>query len=301
MDGVLLLDKPSGLSSNAALQQAKRLFDAKKAGHTGTLDPLASGLLPLCFGEATKFAQVLLDAPKEYLATVRFGVGTDTGDCEGRIVAERPVRFGLEELAAAAGRFVGVVQQLPPRYSALKYRGRNYYEYARAGIDVPRTPRPVEIRSLEVVGFADDVAMLRVACGKGTYVRTLAEDLAGSLDTVGHLIGLRRTATGPFRVDEAIPLGALAALDPVQRHGRLLAVDAPVASVPIATLDHGAALALLQGRGVPAPQGATGEFRAYEAGARFVGLVTARDGMFRPLRMIDAGTAAPDGTLAAES
>ena len=176
VDGVLLLDKPAGLSSNAALQRAKRAFAAHKAGHTGTLDPLATGLLPLCFGDATKFAQAVLDAPKEYVATVRFGAATTTGDAEGETVRTCDVAFARAELASALARFVGPLVQTPPAFAALKFQGRNYYEYARAGIDIPRVPRAIEIGAIELIDWSAPLAVLRVACSKGTYMRVLAED-----------------------------------------------------------------------------------------------------------------------------
>ncbi len=189
VDGVLLLDKPTGLSSNAALQRARRLYRAEKAGHTGTLDPLASGLLPLCFGEATKFAQSLLDARKEYVATVRFGIATSTGDAEGEMIAEQPVSFTRAELEAALPRFTGRILQVPPRHAALKLGGRAYYDYARAGVEIPRVAREVDIGALELVDWSPPQATLRVECGKGTYIRVLAEDLGVALGSCAHLAG----------------------------------------------------------------------------------------------------------------
>ncbi|MGZ9028907.1 MAG: tRNA pseudouridine(55) synthase TruB, partial [Telluria sp.] len=154
VDGVLLLDKPTGISSNAALQRVKRLYAAEKAGHTGTLDPLASGLLPLCFGDATKFAQAMLDARKTYVATVRLGAATSTGDAEGEVIGTVPVRCGRGEIESALARFVGTISQVPPRYAALKYEGRAYYDYARAGVDIPRAAREIEIDALELLDWS---------------------------------------------------------------------------------------------------------------------------------------------------
>ena len=222
VDGVLLLDKPSGISSNAALQRAKRLYRAEKAGHTGTLDPLASGLLPLCFGEATKFAQAMLDARKEYVATVRFGIATSTGDAEGETVAEQPADFTRDDLEAALPRFIGRIMQVPPRHAALKHEGRAYYAYARAGVEIPRAPREVDVGAIEIVGWAPPAATLRIECGKGTYVRTLAEDLGGALGTCAHLAALRRTAAGAFSLAEAVTLGFLETLDEQARDALLL-------------------------------------------------------------------------------
>ncbi|MEO5700784.1 MAG: tRNA pseudouridine(55) synthase TruB [Casimicrobiaceae bacterium] len=286
VDGLLLLDKPVGLSSNAVLQQAKRLFNAAKAGHTGTLDPLASGLLPLCFGEATKFAQDLLDARKEYVATVQFGIATTTGDAEGTPVAEAPVGFTLAELIAAAQGFLGISQQVPPRYSALKHQGRNYYEYARAGVEIPRLPRLIEIDRLEVLDFARPVATLRVACGKGTYIRTLAEDLAAAVGSAAHLTALRRTGSGSFHIDRAVTLPQLEALAPEQRLRQLLPIDAALMGLRAATLEAAASVALKQGQSVACPPDESGRLRAYTAGGTFLGVVEAREGHYYPLRLV---------------
>jgi len=196
VDGVLLLDKPSGLSSNAALQRARRAFDAEKAGHTGTLDPLASGLLPLCFGEATKFAQFLLDATKRYTATVRFGVTTATGDAEGEVLEMRPVTLARSDVEAVLPDFTGRLSQVPPAYSALKFEGRSHYEYARAGIDVPRPPRDIEILEISLRAWTAPDAVLDVTCSKGTYIRVLAEDIGRALGCGAHLAGLRSPSKG---------------------------------------------------------------------------------------------------------
>ncbi len=177
VDGVLLLDKDVGLSSNAALQQVKRLFRAEKAGHTGTLDPLASGLLPICFGEATKFAHMLLEADKTYVATVRLGVTTTTGDAEGEVLKRQDVSVTRDEVEAVLPRFVGRIAQIPPRHAALKYQGRNYYEYAREGVEIPRAAREVTIESLTLQAWTHPDFDLMIRCGKGTYVRVLAEDI----------------------------------------------------------------------------------------------------------------------------
>src|SRR4029453_12101780 len=201
VDGVLLLDKPAGLTSNAALQCAKRLYRAEKAGHTGTLDPLASGLLPLCLGDATKFAQSLLDARKEYVATVRFGIATSTGDSEGAVIAESAAMLTPATLQSALPRFVGRIRQIPPSYAALKHEGRAYYSYARAGVEIPRAPREVDIGAIELLAFAWPTATLRVECGKGTYIRVLAEDMAAAVGSCAHLVALRRTASGAFRLE----------------------------------------------------------------------------------------------------
>jgi len=284
VDGVLLLDKPSGLSSNAALQRARRLFQAEKAGHTGTLDPLASGLLPLCFGEATKFAQALLDARKEYLATVRFGVATTTGDAEGVPVASGPGDVARDALEAAMPRFTGRIAQVPPKHSALKFEGRAYYEYARAGVEITRKPREVDIVALEIVGWSPPTATLRVECSKGTYIRTLAEDLGRALGTCAHLAQLRRTASGPFLLADAVALDTLETLELGARDALLHPIDAPLATMPILEVELGEAAALTQGRALPAATRAAGRYRAYHAN-RFVGIVAIADAVARPVRM----------------
>src|SRR3984893_14995123 len=196
VDGVLLLDKPVGLSSNAGLQQAKTRCRAEKAGHTGTLDPLASGLLPICFGEATKFAHMLLDADKTYAAIVRLGTTTTTGDAEGEVLQTRNVTVTRQDVEAVLPRFIGRITQIPPRYAALKYQGRNYYEYAREGVEIPRRAREVVIHSMTPEAYALPDLSLTICCGKGTYVRVLAEDIGLALGCGAHLAALRRLETG---------------------------------------------------------------------------------------------------------
>jgi len=284
VDGVLLLDKASGLSSNAALQRAKRLYQAEKAGHTGTLDPLASGLLPLCFGEATKFAQSLLDARKEYIATVRFGVATTTGDAEGEPIASGPVELARSDVEAVLPKFTGRIAQVPPRHAALKHEGRAYYEYARAGVEIARRPREVDVIVLEIVGWSPPAAVLRVECSKGTYIRALAEDVGRALGTCAHLSGLRRTASGAFVIGDGITLDALEALDIGARDALLRPIDAPLGAMPRLELTTGDATALFQGRALPRATQAAGRYRAYCAD-RFIGIVEIDEGRARPLRM----------------
>ena len=230
--GVLLLDKPVGLSSQDALYKAKRLLRAEKAGHTGTLDPLASGLLPLCFGAATKFAQVSLEADKAYRATLHLGQTRVGGDREGEVLQERPVAFDAALLQASIERLTGEIEQVPPMQSALKHQGKALYEYARAGIEIERQPRRVRIHRLDLVEWSGSTLVLDVHCSKGTYVRTLAQDLGELLGCGAHLAALRRTASGPLRVEEALTLEALAALDEPARDALLRPADALLQSWP---------------------------------------------------------------------
>ena len=226
INGVLLLDKPVGLSSNDALIQAKRLLNAKKAGHTGTLDPFATGLLPLCFGEATKFSHDLLEADKTYETTVHLGVRTETGDTEGAVLAVCEVDVGLEQINAALDRFRGPIAQVPPMYSALKRDGRPLYEYARAGITLEREARAVVIHELILLGYEAPFLRLRVRCSKGTYIRVLGEDIGSVLGCGAHLQSLRRIQVANLILDDSITLAALAALEPGQRVDLLKPVDA---------------------------------------------------------------------------
>lgn len=286
VDGVLLLDKPSGMSSNAALQKAKRLLNAAKAGHTGTLDPLATGLLPLTFGEATKFSQMLLDADKVYEATVRFGSETDTGDAEGQVIATAPVAFSSEALEAGLEGLRGEIEQIPPMHSALKRDGKPLYEYARAGIEIERAPRRVTIHALELLALDEAEAKLRVHCSKGTYIRTLAIDLGRTLGCGAHLSALRRTAIGAFGIEQAITPDALeAASEPDQL---LEPVDALIAAYPRLDLDEASGADLMLGREVPA-EGEPGLVRLYSA-ERFIGLGERRtDGRIVSRRLIATG------------
>lgn len=235
--GVLLLDKPLGLSSNQALQKAKWLLRAEKAGHTGTLDPLATGVLPLAFGAATKFAQLQLDADKRYSATLRLGVVTTTGDAEGEVVTRRAVDVSPEKLASVLPRFTGEIDQVPPMYSALKHEGRALYEYARAGIEVERAARRVTILALDARLVDADTVAIDVRCSKGTYVRTLASEMGEALGCGAHLVALRRTGTGDFGLDNCITLAGLEALDEPSRLGRLLPIETLLTGVPSVRLE----------------------------------------------------------------
>ena len=238
--GVLLLDKPLGLSSNDALQKAKRLYRAEKAGHTGTLDPLATGLLPLCFGAATKFSHVSLDADKWYRATLKLGVTTTTADAEGDVIEIRDVSVTREQLQAACKRFTGPIQQVPPMHSALKRDGKALYEYARAGIEIDREARPVTIHGIDIVdgenAGVQDRWTIDVHCSKGTYIRTLAEDIGAALGCGAHLAALRRTGSGALSLDGALTLEQLAAMSEDERDAALMDADALLADWPLVRL-----------------------------------------------------------------
>ena len=285
LDGVLLLDKPPGLSSNAALQHAKRLFNAAKAGHTGTLDPLATGLLPICFGEATKFAQLLLDADKAYVVTIRLGATTTTSDAEGEITQERPVDVTRARFEAMLPRFIGNVSQQPPRHSALKYQGRNYYEYAREGIDIPRAARDVVIRALTVERWSPPLVALAVQCGKGTYIRALAADLGEALGCGAHVTTLRRIATAGFRIADAVTLDTLGALCAADRDRWLLPADAACAALPRCDLERTEAIGFRDGQAVRRAELPDATYRAYAAGV-FAGVADASQGVLRPRRLV---------------
>jgi tRNA pseudouridine55 synthase len=288
VDGVLLLDKPPGLSSNAALQRARRLFGAAKAGHTGTLDPLASGLLPLCFGEATKFARFLLDARKRYRASVRFGIATTTQDAEGEVVETRPVELDRDRVEAALPAFVGVLRQVPPAYSALKLRGRSYYDYARAGVAIERVPREVRVESLTLLDWASPDATVDVVCGKGTYVRALAADLGAALGCGAHLAALRRTAAGGFDLAQAVTLHALEQTPAEARDALLLPVDCLLGELPRVDVDASAAERLAEGQTVPGFGDEADWVRAYGPAGRLLGVVRRRGGVLSPQRMARA-------------
>ena len=271
--GVLLLDKAFGVSSNAALQQAKRLYRADKAGHTGTLDPLATGLLPLCFGAATKFAQVSLDADKRYLATLQLGVTTTTGDGEGTVVHKRDVSVSRADVEAACARFVGAIRQLPPMHSALKHEGKPLYDYARAGIEIEREPRTITIHAIGLVegGGEGDRWTLDISCSKGTYIRTLAEDIGEALGCGSHLAALRRTGSGRLGIAAALNIDRLEGLSPTELDALLLPTDALVADWPKVTLsteDAGRFLAGVRRRLTLADAPAV---RVYGPGGAFLG------------------------------
>jgi len=288
LDAILLLDKPLGLTSNQALQRVRRLYDAAKAGHTGSLDPLATGMLPICFGQATKLCGLLLDASKTYLVEARLGEATDTGDSEGEVIAQQPVPpLPQAEIDAALQRFRGPIQQIPPMYSALKQGGRRLYDLARAGQTVERQPRNVVIHELELLEAGPQDLTLRVHCSKGTYIRTLVEDLAVALGTLGHVTSLRRVLVTPFSGTAMHRLPALEALDDSARDALLLPLDRALVATPALKLGPGQAERLLQGVAVSLEQAEpTGAVRLYSSEGKFVGLGQ-RDagGLIVPRRM----------------
>ncbi len=296
VDGVLLLDKPIGLTSNDALQKARRLFSAAKGGHTGTLDPLASGLLPLCFGEATKFSADLLDADKTYEATLQLGVTTDSGDAEGQITSRRPVVVSLADILAVLPGLTGRIAQIPPMHSALKRNGRPLYELARKGVVVEREARQITIHRLELLSFAEDTLTLRVACSKGTYIRVLAADLGELLGCGAHLLALRRTVVGPLSLQRSISLAALEAMDEAARRTCLLPVDSLLASLPEVHLDHPAGERFSHGNPVDVA-GIPGKYRVYLEG-RLAGLgETGPDGKLWPKRLCRSPAVVAEGAI----
>ena len=272
LNGVLMLDKARGASSNAALQQAKRLYQAAKAGHAGTLDPLATGLLPVLFGEATKFSSDLLEADKTYAAEIRLGISTATADAEGEVTATRAVNVTAEQLAAALDRFRGDIVQIPPLYSALKHAGKPLYAYARAGIEIERAPRAVTIHALLLQWFEGDRLALSVTCSKGTYIRSLAHDLGEMLGCGAHLAALRRTAVGRFGLDSAHTLESLEAATADARDALLLPLDALLQDLPEVRLEPAQQARFLQGQAVPWDGPAQARMRVYGSGGALLGV-----------------------------
>lgn len=286
IDGVLLLNKPVGITSNAALQKAKWLLNAKKGGHTGTLDPFADGLLPLCFGEATKFSGYLLDADKRYRAVMQLGVTTSTGDPEGDILDTRPVNVSRDDILTVLPRFMGEIEQIPPMHSALKHQGRPLYEYARAGIEIDRPPRKVTIRALDLIECDPPRVVLDVQCTAGTYIRTLAQDIGAALGCGAHLTALTRTAAGGFNLNQAHTLTELEALDPSQRQAWLQPADCLVAYLPALHLNETDVTAICQGRSIADPGTHVGLIRLYTGANRFLGLAQAEAGQLVSRRLI---------------
>ncbi|MFW2439233.1 MAG: tRNA pseudouridine(55) synthase TruB [Arenicellales bacterium] len=288
VDGILLLDKGLGISSNRALQQARHLFNARKAGHTGSLDPLASGLLPLCFGEATKLSQYLLDSDKRYLTTFKLGETTTTGDKEGDVIAQKEVNISRQHLESVLNKFRGVIEQVPPMYSALKKDGKPLYKLARKGIEVERKPRTVEISGLSLLAFDADLLTLDVHCSKGFYIRSLAFDIGEALGCGAHVTELRRTAAGKFTVSDAVRIEQLEKMDSQQRLQQLMPVDAGIDDMPRVSLAHDASQYFKQGQMVRAdvdPQ--DGLVRVYSENVCFIGIGEALEGRrIKPKRLL---------------
>jgi tRNA pseudouridine55 synthase len=292
ISGILLLDKPAGMSSNAALQKVKWLFKAAKAGHTGSLDPLATGLLPVCLGEATKASAFLLDADKRYVTTVRLGEKTATADAEGEVIETAPVPdISLEHLAEVLERFLGEIEQLPPMYSAVKHQGERLYKLAREGVEVERKLRTITIHDLACLDFDGSNLKLDIHCSKGTYVRTLAEDISEALSTVGHVAELRRTAVGPFNDIDMVTLEQLEALSPEGFDALdrlLLPTDSGLMHWPDVRLNADAAHYLQQGQPVFSPGApSSGMVRVYDNEERFLGAGEINDdGLVAPKRLM---------------
>lgn len=286
--GALLLDKPVGLSSNAALQKAKRIYGAAKAGHAGTLDPLASGLLLVLFGEATKFAGPLLDADKEYLATLKLGETTSTGDAEGEILERKPVHSSEDEIQAVLARFQGAIEQVPPMHSALKRDGVPLYRLARKGETVERKARRVQILDLELLRWNPPEVELRVRCSKGTYIRTLAQDIGAALGTGAHLAALRRTACGGFSLADASDLKILGEMSADERRRRLLPLASLVGGLPRAELDAAAEERLRNGQALKISGLRAGLCAVYGADGAVIGLGMADGSILRALRLTQA-------------
>jgi len=292
VNGILLLDKPSGITSNDALQQVKRLYFAKKAGHTGSLDPLASGVLPICMGEATKVSAFLLDSDKRYQVRCQLGVRTATADAEGEVLETRPVGvYSREQLEAVLGEFRGSIEQIPPMYSALKHQGQRLYKLARQGVEVEREPRPVEIYELTVAGQGEDWLEISVHCSKGTYVRTLAEDIGYRLGCGAHVSALRRTSVGPYGDDKLVGLEMLRELkenDMPAMDELLLPIESALSQWPDVDLSTDAAFYLQQGQPVLVPHAPTsGWVRLYEGNRSFLGMgEILDDGRVAPRRLM---------------
>ena len=286
-DGVLLLDKPAGMSSNAALQGVRRLMGRIKAGHTGTLDPMATGLLPVCLGEATKFASGLLDADKVYEAVVRLGVATDTGDAEGEVIFRGEWTAAAAQIDEVLREFRGEIEQMPPMFSAIKHRGRPLYEYARKGQEIERSHRTVRVYEVAILSKSPPDFRLLIRCSKGTYVRTLAHDIGSRLGCGAHLAALRRTMIGALRIEDAASLPALERSDQATRRSFVRSVDLLVLHLPAAYLTAVEAKSILQGKVVEPKElhSASGNLRLYDQSGSFLGVGLVAEGKIVPRRM----------------
>lgn len=293
IQGILLLNKPLGISSNGALQRAKRLFQAKKAGHTGSLDPLATGMLPICFGEATKFSQYLLDSDKRYYVAMKLGVKTATGDAEGEVISTRPVvDITKQKIEEASQQFLGSIQQVPPMYSALKHQGKPLYELARKGIEIERAPRDVQIYELIFEELIGDTIKFEVHCSKGTYVRTLVEDIGEALGCGAHVIELHRAAVTPYQnlkmytLDELEEVYSTSGFDGLRE--LLLPVESSVQVLPAVNLSQSAAYYIRLGQAVQIPQSRlSGSVRVFAEDGSFIGIgEMMEDGRVTPRRLV---------------
>lgn len=294
ISGVLVLDKPAGATSNAVLQQVKRLLNAARAGHTGALDPLATGVLPLCFGEATKFAQRLLEADKTYRTVAQLGVRTTTSDSDGEPVETRSVpSLDAAAVEAVLADFRGAITQVPSMYSALKYQGRPLYEYAREGRTVPREARPVRIDELRVLSLENGALELRVRCTKGTYIRTLVDDIGEALGCGAHVAELRREQAGSFDLGQALTMEQLEAMGPEAVRDRLQAPDVLLADLPATVLDGPRAVSISNGQAVTmsaAEASPDGLCRIYGEDEKFLGLAEQAENTIRPRRLMRTGS-----------
>jgi tRNA pseudouridine55 synthase len=289
ISGVVLLDKPLGLSSNQAMQRVKHLYQAEKAGHTGSLDPLATGLLPICLGEATKFANFLLDADKSYLATVKLGITTTSADAEGEVIAQKPVDVTLQQVESVLHQFIGDIEQTPPIYSALKVDGKPLYAYARAGQEVEIKSRYVSIHQIHLEHFEADELVFTVTCSKGTYIRTLAQDIGAKLGCGAHLKGLRRLTSGTFDLKDALPLEVLSELSLEELDAKLLPIDIKIQHLPKLTLNAEQTDIIQHGQAIkPNQEIIFNEFiRLYDMSGEFIGLAQKQaDGKLHPKRLL---------------
>ncbi|WLQ12051.1 tRNA pseudouridine(55) synthase TruB [Hahella aquimaris] len=295
LDGVLVVDKPQDWTSNAVLQKVKYALNAQKAGHTGALDPLATGVLPLCFGEATKFSQLLLDSDKEYVTCAYLGRTTTTSDAEGDIISESSIPdLSISELENILEQFRGILKQVPSMYSALKHKGTPLYKLARQGIEVEREARDIVIHELELLEYTPPYLRLRVLCSKGTYIRNLVEDIGQVIGCGAHVAELRRTRCGPFVLEDSVTFapfedesGRQAAAEEYQR--RLLPVDSSVRYFPEILLDEANTGSIIQGQTVKiSPLSSEGKVRLYSGGRRFIGLgEVMSDGTVKPVRLLN--------------
>jgi tRNA pseudouridine55 synthase len=272
IDGVFLLDKPLGFSSNQALKKIQWLFNAKKAGHTGTLDPMATGLLPICLGEATKFSHRLLDAHKSYIATIQLGITTSTGDQEGEVIAEKKVVLNEAQLKDTLKKFIGDMTQIPPMYSALKFEGKPLYEYAREGIEIERKSRQIKIFDIKLINIEKSIITIEVLCSKGTYIRTLAEDIGQTMGCGAHLKGLERTQTGNFQLSEALSIEALEAMPMASREKALMPIDVLLEELSSIKLNMAELDAIKKGQSIDFNSKNDKEVRLYSPSGQFVGV-----------------------------